>query len=183
MKLWLEKNVWREKLVLDERKTLSTPSFDYFKTRGERGSGKEGTAEDVETLLRCVSAVPRRNHADGFEIDFGTVNARDCKICNSCCSPTPYTHLSGHTSGTLVCQPPSRHPSIHLWQCEIKQWHDLKVAGRPKAVTGFSPRFFQAHETWERLRYIVYLLSYRWVLVLGKLWGWIKTCIGSLNLS
>lgn len=145
--------------MLDERKTLSTPSFDYFKTRGERGSGKERTAEDVETLLRCVSAVLRRNHADGFEIDFGTVNAGDCKIYHSCCSPTPYTHLSGHTSGTLVCQPPSRHPSIHLWQWEIKQWPDLKVAGRPKAVTGFPLGFFKRRE--RLLRYIVYLLSYR----------------------
>lgn len=155
MKMWLEKNVWREKLVLDERKTLSTPSFDYFKTRGERGSGKEGTAEDVETLLRCVSAVPRHNHADGFEIDFWTVNARDCKIYHSCCSPTPYTHLGGHTSGTLVCQPPSRHPSIHLWQWEIKQWPDLKVAGRPKDVTDFPLGSFGAHEIWDRLTYCV----------------------------
>lgn len=105
----------------DEREEdLSTPSFDYFKpptSERERVSGKERTAEDVETeklLLMCISCYELQyNHADGFEIDFETVKARECKIYHSCCRPTPYTHLSGHTSGTLVCQPPSRHPSLY----------------------------------------------------------------------
>lgn len=134
--------MWREKWVF--RWKRGPFPLHHSTISGAEASGKE-------QRRWCVSAVPSYNHADDFEIDFEPVKAGDCKMYDSCCSPTP-TSAATLQAPLCVSLPLGTPLESRLFICGSGRLNNgLTQGSRGRRLSQiFSPRyFFQTHETWE----------------------------------